>query len=140
MRKTRKIAAAIGMAALLGGAMGTTANAGDAPFPTDKQCGKVKPKDAITKGWCAAVIRSKGNCLACHDIQTPRFPKDLVGPGNIAPPLLAMKSRFPDKAKLRAQIWDSTAANPESVMIPFGRHKVLTEDEIDNIVEFLLTI
>jgi len=139
MRKTSKIATAISMVALLGGAM-NIASADEAPLPTDKECGKLKPTDAVTKGWCAAVIRSKGNCLACHDIQTPRFPKNLVGPGNIAPPLVAMKSRFPDKAKLRAQIWDATVANPESSMIPFGRHKVLSEEEIDNIVEFLLTI
>jgi len=140
MRKTNKIATAVAVAALLGGAMAGAARAEDAPFPTDKQCAKNKPTDTVTKGWCAAVIRSKGNCLACHDIQTPRFPKDLVGPGNIAPPLVAMKSRFPDKAKLRAQVWDATAANPESVMIPFGRHRVLTEEEIDNVVEFLLTL
>ncbi len=139
MRKTSKIATAISMVALLGGAM-NIASADEAPLPTDKECGKLKPTDAITKGWCAAIIRSKGNCLACHDIQTPRFPKNLVGPGNIAPPLVAMKSRFPDKAKLRAQIWDATVANPETSMIPFGRHKVLSEEEIDNIVEFLLTI
>ena len=57
--------------------------------------------------------------------------------GNSGPPLLAMQARFPDKAKLRAQIWDATKFNPKSIMPPFGRHEILTEDEIDGIVEFI---
>ena len=61
-------------------------------------------------------------------------------PGNIGPPLIAMKARFPDKAKLRAQIWDSTVANPNSIMIPFGRVKALSEEEIDMIVEYIYTL
>jgi sulfur-oxidizing protein SoxX len=51
-----------------------------------------------------------------------------------------MQTRFPDKAKLRAQIWDSTKANPNSMMPPFGRHKILSEDEIDKVVEFIYTL
>ena len=60
--------------------------------------------------------------------------------GNIGPPLVAMKARFPDKAKLRAQIWDSTKSNQNSIMPPFGRHKILSEKEIDQIVEFIYTL
>jgi sulfur-oxidizing protein SoxX len=56
---------------------------------------------------------------------------------NIAPPLVAMKARFPDKAKLRAQIWDATKANPMTVMPPFGRNMVLTEQEIDKITDYV---
>ena len=48
-----------------------------------------------------------------------------------------MRVRFPDRAALRAQIWDPTARNPETVMPPFGKHKVLTEDEIDAIVDYI---
>jgi sulfur-oxidizing protein SoxX len=51
-----------------------------------------------------------------------------------------MQARYPDKAKLRAQIWDATAANPESAMVPFGRMQVLTEAEIDKIVEYIWTL
>jgi sulfur-oxidizing protein SoxX len=61
-------------------------------------------------------------------------------PGNIGPPLIAMKARFPDKAKLRAQIWDATVANPNSIMIPFGRVKALSEEEIDMVVEYIYTL
>ena len=51
-----------------------------------------------------------------------------------------MQQRFPDKAKLRAQVWDATVANPKTSMPPFGRHKLLSEEEVDKIVEFLLTL
>jgi L-cysteine S-thiosulfotransferase len=76
----------------------------------------------------------KGNCLACHGM--PTVP-DAVSTGLYGPPLIAMSARFPDKAKLRAQIWDATAFNPSSTMIPFGKHQVLTEEEIDKVVDFI---
>ena len=76
----------------------------------------------------------KGNCLACHGM--PTVP-DAQSTGLYGPPLIAMSARYPDKAKLRAQIWDATALNPSSTMIPFGKHKVLTEQEIDKVVDFI---
>jgi len=88
----------------------------------------------IEKGKAVAYDRKKGNCLACHAMD------DGTLPGNIGPPLIAMKARFPDKAKLRAQIWDATVANPNTIMIPFGRHKALTEEEIDQIVAYIYTL
>ena len=109
-------------------------------LPTDKQCVAMDNPDKITKGWCTSINRSKGDCLACHTMAVDPWPESLTAGGNIAQPLAAIKQRFPEKAKLRAQIWDATRSNPRSVMPPFGRHKILTEDEIDNIVGFLLTI
>ncbi len=88
----------------------------------------------IEQGKAVAYDRKKGNCLACHAMD------DGTLPGNIGPPLIAMKARFPDKAKLRAQIWDATVANPNSIMIPFGRVKALSEEEIDMIVEYIYTL
>jgi len=61
-------------------------------------------------------------------------------PGNIAPPLVSMKLRYPDRAKLREQIWDATIRNPNSIMPPFGRHQLLSEEEIDNITDYILTL
>ena len=78
--------------------------------------------------------RKKGNCLGCHQIAGG------VAPGLIGPPLVAMKARFPDRAKLRAQIWDATAANPNSMMPPFGLHGALSDKEIDAIVDFMYTL
>lgn len=89
---------------------------------------------AVDQGKQVAFDRKKGNCLACHQIEGGDLP------GNIGPPLIAMKARFPDKARLRAQIWDSTKANPNSMMPPFGRHKILSEKEIDQVVEFIYTL
>ncbi len=77
---------------------------------------------------------AKGNCLACH--QLPGDPSAVTS-ANIGPPLIGMKERYPDRARLRAQIWDATAFNPATVMPPFGKHKVLTEGEIDRIVDYI---
>lgn len=90
--------------------------------------------DMVKMGKEVAVDRRKGNCLACHMMD------DGVSPGDIGPPLVAMKARFPDKAKLRAQIWDPQVANPGTRMPPFGKHKILSEKEIDAIVEYLYTL
>lgn len=109
-------------------------------LPTDKQCRSLENPDAATQGWCAAINRRKGNCLACHNIATNRWPSTLPPGGNVGPPLVSMKKRYPDKAKLRAQIWNALDANPHSVMPPFGKNKIISEQDIDNIVEFLLTI
>lgn len=78
--------------------------------------------------------RKLGNCLACHLVS------DGAQPGNIGPPLLAMKARFPDKAVLRAQIWDATVKNPNSLMPPFGKHKALSESQIDKITDFIYSL
>lgn len=85
-------------------------------------------------GRSLTLDRKMGNCLACHAI--PGEPK-AESPGNIGPPLVNIKERYPDRAKLRAQIWDATVANPDSVMPPFGRNKILTEQEIDLVTDYI---
>lgn len=86
-------------------------------------------------GLKLALDKNKGNCVACHAI--PSNPK-IEAPGNIGPALTGTKALFPDRAKLRAQIWDSNVANPDSVMPPFGRNKVLTEQEIDQVTDYVM--
>jgi len=88
----------------------------------------------IEQGKRLAFDRQKGNCLACHMIAGG----DLAG--NIGPPLIAMKARFPDKEKLRAQIYDARIANPNTIMIPFGPHGVMTDKEIDKVLEFVYSL
>jgi len=78
--------------------------------------------------------RKLGNCLACHKIKGGSLP------GNIGPELVNMKTRYPDKAKLRAQIWDATVNNPNTIMPPFGKHKMLNEKQIDKVVEYIYTL
>jgi len=78
--------------------------------------------------------KKMGNCLACHAI--PGDPKAEAA-GNIGPPLVNMKERYPDRAKLRAKIWDATVTNPDTVMPPFGRNKILTDKEIDLVTDYI---
>lgn len=96
--------------------------------------GGIAKADAIEQGKQVAFDRKKGNCLSCHMIAGGELP------GNIGPPLIAMKARFPDKAELRAQIWDSTEKNPNSIMPPFGKHRILSEKEVDLVTEFIYTL
>lgn len=91
------------------------------------------PKKEET-GKDIAFNKSKGNCLACHGM--PTVP-DAESTGLYGPPLIAMSARYPDKAKLRAQIWDATSANPATTMPPFGKHGVLTEAEIDKVTDYI---
>jgi len=88
----------------------------------------------VKEGKKIAYDRRKGNCLACHVAGDGNLP------GNIGPPLIAMKARFPDKTKLRAQIWDPQVMNPNTSMPPYGRHNILTEEEIDKVVEWVHTL
>lgn len=89
---------------------------------------------AIEEGKKIAFDRKKGNCLACHAI------KGGTMPGTLGPPLVGMKDRYPNKKKLRAQIWDATVRNPDSPMPPFGRHQIITEKELDKVVEFIYSL
>jgi sulfur-oxidizing protein SoxX len=123
MRKTAKFATmAVSLTALFAGAsmMPTMAAAASA--------------EQIKYGKEVAYDRKKGNCLSCHMMD------DGVSPGDLGPPLIAMKARFPDRAKLRAQIWDPEAANPATRMPPFGKHQALSGKEIDAIVDYLYTL
>ena len=96
--------------------------------------GGIASADAISDGKKVAFDRKKGNCLACHMIAGGSLP------GNIGPPLVAMKARYPNKADLRAQIWDATEKNPNTIMPPFGKHQILSEKEVDLITEFIYTL
>jgi sulfur-oxidizing protein SoxX len=93
--------------------------------------------DPLEAGRSATFDRNKGNCLACHAIPNDPAAK---APGNIGPPLFSMKTRYPDRVKLRAQIWDATVNNPKTAMPPFGKNKVLSEAEIDLVVDYLYGI
>ena len=89
---------------------------------------------SIDEGKAIAFDKKKGNCLACHRIEGGRMA------GDIAPPILLMKVRYPDKKALRDQIWDATAANPNTVMPPFGRHHILSDAEVDKVTDFIYSI
>ena len=122
MRKPAKmIAAASAVAVLLGSMTLIPARSASA-------------EDLVAEGKKIAEDRKKGNCFACHAYEGATMP------GNIGPPLVAMKARFPDKQKLYDQIWDSTKANPNSIMPPFGKHEALSDKEIKAITEWVYTL
>lgn len=88
-----------------------------------------------------AYDKKKGNCLACHqfpaDPATQSTSSKYYTAATIGPHLVGMKLRIPDKADLRAQIWDPLVKHPNSVMPPFGIHHILTPKEIDLIVDYV---
>lgn len=117
--RIRLITTITSIAVLLGSVLSTSIAATDAE---------------IAEGKKVAFDRKKGNCLACHAIADGNLP------GNIGPPLVAMKARFPDKSVIRAQIYDPSVKNPRTVMPPFGKHGILTDKEIDLITEYIYTL
>ena len=137
MRKTTRFLITATVTALLGAGSSLISSvaqaAGEAPNPEVCNDKAHPPSDAVTQGGCIATERRKGNCQACHAIAG-------ITSGNIAPPLASMQQRFPDKSRLRAQIWDASKFNPKTVMPPFGRHQILTPEEIDKIVEFVYSL
>ncbi len=90
--------------------------------------------DDVEDGKKVAEDRKKGNCFGCHDYVGAEMA------GNIGPKLENMKARYPDKGALRDRIWDETKFNPNTIMPPFGKYKILSEDEIDKIVEFIYSL
>ena len=89
------------------------------------------PETDNFRGKELAFARNKGNCLACHAIEDGEFP------GNIGPPLKEIQKLFKSKQQLRQQIWDATLYNPDTSMPPFGKNKILTEQEIDKIMDYI---
>jgi L-cysteine S-thiosulfotransferase len=81
-----------------------------------------------------AFDRAKGNCLSCHEIKGGDLP------GSIGPALTDIKRKYPDRNDLVAIITDETRRNPQTAMPPFGRNRILTEQEINAIVDFLQTL
>ena len=80
------------------------------------------------------VQRDKGHCIACHQLPAG------VGPASnadLGPKLEGSRMRALGKAAVREAIVDPTRANPDTVMPPFGRHRILDAKEIDRLVEFL---
>jgi L-cysteine S-thiosulfotransferase len=93
-----------------------------------------RAQSAVAEGQALAFDRSKGNCLTCHVIKGGDLP------GTIGPELKDIKSKYPDRNELIAILTDETKRNPLTVMPPFGRNRILTEKEINAVVDFLQTL
>lgn len=93
-----------------------------------------RAQSTVAEGQKLAFDRSKGNCLTCHEIKGGDLP------GTIGPPLKDIKGKYPDRNELVAILTDETKRNPRTVMPPFGRNRILTEQEINAVVDFLQTL
>jgi L-cysteine S-thiosulfotransferase len=85
------------------------------------------------QGKKLAFDRGKGNCLTCHVIKGGDLP------GTIGPELKELDRKY-DRKELIGIVTDETQRNPLTVMPPFGRNRILTEQEINAIVDFLQTL
>jgi L-cysteine S-thiosulfotransferase len=80
------------------------------------------------------VRADKGHCIACHQLPEGSGPATRA---DLGPRLEGARMRSLGKAALRDLITDPMPANPDTVMPPFGRHRILEPAEIDALVEFL---
>lgn len=87
--------------------------------------------DRLAEGKEISFDRKKGNCLACHVMDDGELP------GYLGPPLMMMQVRYPDREKLKEQIADPTIRNPATSMPPYGKHKMLTEEELEKVVDYV---
>ena len=80
------------------------------------------------------VRADKGHCIACHQLP------EGVGPAtraDLGPRLEGQRMRALGRARIRELIHDPMKANPDTVMPPFGRHRLLDAAEIERLVEFV---
>ena len=96
--------------------------------------GSAHAQSAAAEGQKLAFDRGKGNCLTCHNIKGGEYP------GTLGPELVDIKSKYPSRDELVAIVFDETKRNPQTVMPPFGRNRILTEKEISAVVDFLQTL
>lgn len=76
----------------------------------------------------------KGHCIACHQLPDGIWPATRA---DLGPRLEGRRMRELGRARLRELIQDPTRANPDTVMPPYGRHRILENDEIERLVEYL---
>ena len=100
-------------------------------FPTQAIAGSIDDGRALAHDY------EKGNCLACHSAPTDEL---AVTRANIGPPFVNVIQRFPERGLLFEQIWDARHSNPNTIMPPFGAHKILSTTEINLIVDYLLSL
>ena len=90
--------------------------------------------ETASPGQAIAFDRAKGNCLACHAM------KGSDVPSNVGPELSDMKKRFPDRKELYRILFDEERRNPQTVMPAFGKNLILTQKEINEVIDFLYTL
>lgn len=85
------------------------------------------------KGKQIAQARDRGNCLACHVMPGGSQP------GSRGPDLSRFGSSGRNEAEAYAMVFDMRTVNPETLMPPFGTNDILTDQELRDVVAFLLS-
>ena len=86
--------------------------------------------DAI-RGKALANERSKGNCVACHQIQ------GAVQPGSKGPDLTTYGTWGRSDEETYALVYDMRWRNPDTVMPPAGINQILNDQELRDVIAFL---
>ena len=100
------------------------------------------------RGRAIVIDRSRGNCLACHQLPIPEQPAH----GTLGPPLYGVGARL-TAAQLRLRVVDEKQINPETIMPGFYRdprlfnrprpdadRTILTAQEVEDVVAYLVTL
>ena len=83
------------------------------------------------RGRELALRRDKGYCVICHEMPGEKWP------GTVGMSLVQFKRHNYDSEKLYQQIFDPRVHNPNSAMPPFGTNRILTDQDIRDLVAYL---
>ncbi|HDO23261.1 MAG TPA: sulfur oxidation c-type cytochrome SoxX [Nitrospirae bacterium] len=88
------------------------------------------------KGEKVVKTRKLGNCIACHVLPGLAFP------GDIGPNLIKAMQHYSrsDRATVRQWVYDARKFNSDTIMPPFGTNKILTNQQIDDVVAYLYSL
>lgn len=115
------------------------ANGDGGEMPDKKQCAAAMKAgtDTAMMGGCIATDRKAGNCHACHYFAG--IEKTRLQAGNIGPAFANLKGRY-NKGQLKEMVSDKSKSNPRTVMPPFGKHKILSDKDIDLVADWLMSL
>lgn len=97
-------------------------------------CGPLAAWAQANAGRDLFVRQDKGHCIACHQVPEGAGP---AVRSDVGPRLDAARLRGWDRVRLRDLLADPTRANPDTVMPPYGRHRILDAGEIERVIDYL---
>jgi sulfur-oxidizing protein SoxX len=89
---------------------------------------------AATTGRQIFLQRDLGNCIACHQVSDAASPAVRA---NVGPRLDAVRLKGWNRDRLRGLLADPTRDYPDTVMPPYGRHRLLDAGEIERVIDYL---
>lgn len=80
--------------------------------------------------------RNLGNCAACHVVPGMEFP------GDVGPDLVKAMQHYSEKDRdvVWQWVWDARKFDPDTIMPPFGPNKILTKEQVDEVVDYLYSL